>query len=158
MNAIEPIKITAEYVVQLRDPTTKEILKEIKGHNLHVNTGKNHVANRIAGLNTGTYLPIGYIGIGTDNTAATVTDTALGSEVDRQSMSASYPQFQATGQAIFFAEWGTSEPSGQPHTLYEMGLFDDITGGNMFNRIVFSSGVTKDSSIEMTAKIIVTVL
>lgn len=49
--------------------------------NAVVNDGKAQVAYMINQTNTGTYLPFTYIAIGTGVTAATATDTGLGTEI-----------------------------------------------------------------------------
>ncbi|MEM2849046.1 MAG: hypothetical protein QXI36_02080, partial [Candidatus Bathyarchaeia archaeon] len=76
-----------------------------------------------------------YIAIGTGTTTPSETDTALVNEVDRKGMDTGYPS--VSGSTVTFqSTWTTSEPSGQPYAITELGLFTASSGGTMLNRIV----------------------
>jgi len=150
----DPLSIKSHYLVQLKDPDTGKILEEREGKNLVVTRGKELMANRLAGLNTGTYLPIGYVGIGLSNTAPSASDTDLLSPVDRKGMDSGFPAWTpGTGKVAFQSTWAETEPAGQPYQIYEIGLFDSLSAGNMLNRIVLAAPITKTDAMELSVKI-----
>ena len=82
-----------------------------------------------------------HIGIGTDNTAAATTDTALGAEVDRNVI---LTDFASGAVATFKAFFSKSEANG--NTIAEVGMFDAASGGTMFCRSVLASSIVKDAT------------
>ena len=76
--------------------------------------------------------PISHIAIGTDGTAPTASDTALGNEVMREA--ATYTK-TGTGQG----KWEATFNITGSYTLQEAGLFNAATGGTMFCRDTFSA-------------------
>lgn len=114
----------------------------IEQDNLLVNAGRNRIAAIIAGNSTD--LP-DYIAIGTGTTAAALTDTALGTEVDRNQIAS---KTDSVGVATFKAFFGKSEANG--NTIAEVGLFDLASGGTMFCRAILSSTIAKTSTISLT--------
>ena len=82
-----------------------------------------------------------HIGIGTDNTAAATTDTALGAEVDRNAI---LTDFASGAVATFKAFFSKSEANGS--TIAEVGMFDAASGGTMFCRSVLVSSIVKDAT------------
>ena len=82
-----------------------------------------------------------HIGIGTDNTAAATTDTALGAEVDRNAI---LTDFASGAVATFKAFFSKSEANG--NTIAEVGMFDAASGGTMFCRSVLASSIVKDAT------------
>ena len=82
-----------------------------------------------------------HIGIGTDNTAAATTDTALGAEVDRNAI---LTDFASGAVATFKAFFSKSEANG--NTIAEVGMFDAASGGTMFCRSVLVSSIVKDAT------------
>ena len=82
-----------------------------------------------------------HIGIGTDDTAAATTDTALGTEVDRNAIVTDF----ATGAvATFKAFFSKAEANG--NTIAELGMFDAASGGTMFCRSVLATAIVKDAT------------
>lgn len=82
-----------------------------------------------------------HIGIGTDNTAAATTDTALGAEVDRNAI---LTDFASGAVATFKAFFSKSEANGS--TIAEVGMFDAASGGTMFCRSVLATAIVKDAT------------
>lgn len=82
-----------------------------------------------------------HIGIGTDDTAAATTDTALGAEVDRNAI---LTDFASGAVATFKAFFSKSEANG--NTIAEVGMFDAASGGTMFCRSVLASSIVKDAT------------
>ena len=85
-----------------------------------------------------------HIGVGTSATAAAVTDTALGAEVDRNAILA---DFASGGVATFKSYFSQSEANGS--TLAEVGMFDASTSGTLMCRSILSVTVAKTSSISL---------
>lgn len=109
--------------------------------NVIVNGGRDRIAALIA--QDSSAFP-SHLAIGTGSTAAAVTDTALGTEVDRNALTAS---FASAGVATFKAFFSKSEANG--NTIAEVGIFDQAASGTMFCRAVLSSTVAKTSSISL---------
>lgn len=150
----EASKVIGEAWLVLREfNRDNKLVKEESTHhyNLITNSGENLLANLLGGLSSSS---IGYIAIGTGTTTPSETDTALSSEVDRKGMDTGYPA--VSGSTVTFqSTWTTSEPSGQPYAITELGLFTASSGGTMLNRIVFSP-VNKTSSVELTVIVRIT--
>jgi hypothetical protein len=87
-----------------------------------------------------------HVAIGTDGTAATSADTALGAEVLRATPT-SVVNYSAVsvGFKLFVS---SSQANGD--TLREIGLFDASSGGNMMARSVSFMPIVKSSSITVT--------
>lgn len=139
------LKINA--VIQSFNVYTGKITKTSKVHNLVVNTGLEEIIDN--GLSN-----IGYIAIGTDNTAVTANDTELGTEVQRQSVSNTN---EGTGIREYDKTFTFS--SGESYTIVEAGLFDSATvsGSTMLNRLVFSGhSVDVDNGVRVKITITIT--
>ena len=92
--------------------------------------------------------------VGTDSTAVVATDTELGGEVQRQSVSKTN---EGTGIREYDKTFTFS--SGESYTLREAGLFDSgiASGSTMFNRFVFSShNVDTDNGVRVRISITLT--
>jgi hypothetical protein len=116
--------------------------------NVIVADGLERVARLIGGIST---TPFSHIAVGTDDTAALVTDTELNVEVSRSEANTSY---EADYKAIF----DKIISFGEEFTLNEAGLFDSGTasGSTMLNRVVFADKVVSDV-IDLYIKITITV-
>lgn len=112
--------------------------------NLIVNTGFEGVASRIAphdgSINPTS--PFNYIALGTSNTAAAATDTALSAELPA---GASYSRLQDSQVSYSATEAGkklilsvTFLPGQGTGTLQESGVFNAATGGDMLSRQTFA--------------------
>ena len=110
------------------DGTTKET-QEIP--NLVVTTGKTFVASRMAGTSA---TVMSHMAIGTDNTAAAVGNTTLGSEVARVALTST----TATNNDIVYV---ATFPAGTPSSsagVVEAAIFNASSSGTMLCRTVFS--------------------
>ena len=110
------------------DGTTKET-QEIP--NLVVTTGKTFVASRMAGTSA---TVMSHMAIGTDNTAAAVGNTTLGSEVARVALAST----TATNNDIVYV---ATFPAGTPSSsagVVEAAIFNASSSGTMLCRTVFS--------------------
>jgi len=116
--------------------------RTIEQHNVVTNVGRNKIAALIA---EDTAAFPSHIGIGTGSTAAAVSDTTLGTEVDRNALTSAAA---SAGVITFKAFFSKSEANG--HTIAEVGLFDAASSGNLFCRSVLSSTVAKTSSVSLS--------
>lgn len=106
--------------------------------NLVVDTGLNWLAAyALRGLNpTNQPDPMGYIAIGTNNTAATAADTGLGTELIRQEIDTWTTG--GTGNIVVRTTFAAGDAEG---AITECGLFNagGTDSGTMFDRSVFST-------------------
>lgn len=101
--------------------------------NLVVTTGRNHIADQLAGL---TAAAMSHMAIGTGSTAADATDTALETELDRNALTS---KTQGTGtdanKVTYIAEWAAGDGTG---AITEAGIFNSASAGDMLCRTVFA--------------------
>jgi hypothetical protein len=91
----------------------------------------------------------GHIGFGTDNTAATEEDSALGSESLRRIVTT----ITKSGKRIEF-EATVPTTIGNGTTFRELGLFNAASGGTMLQRIAHGD-ISKTSTFSIKATITV---
>lgn len=129
-----------------------EVVREV--NNLVVDTGKDWVASRMAGVADAI---MSHMAIGTGTTAATVTDTALETEVARNALNATAV---ATDNTITFeATWGPDDPDvTAPATtpVTEAGIFNAASVGTMLARTTFPV-INKGEADTMTISWTVTI-
>lgn len=133
---LDKMKIKGHVKIEVSDG------RVIEQDNVVVNGGRDRIAALIA--QDSTAFP-SHIGIGTDNTAAEPTDTALGAEVDRNAI---VSDSALNGVATFKAFFGKTEANG--NTIAEVGMFDQASGGTMFCRSILSSTIAKDATKSIT--------
>ena len=130
------------------DNRTGKILQEETIHNTIVNNGLERLAKLLNGVSS-TYIRA--IAIGTGNTAATTSDTALETEDQRDTASLSY-------EADYKAKFTHTFEFLGATSVTEAGLFDSATasGSVMFNRTVFAAKeCSADVDLIVTATITV---
>lgn len=115
-------------------------------HNLIVTAGKNLILDASS---PGYLKDFKYMGVGTDSTAAAISDTALGAQSGSRS-SAITATNPSSGTLRFSATF-----TGISATLREMGLFTASSGGTMLNRIVYGA-ITLTSGDSLIAQIDIT--
>lgn len=141
------LKLYINATIESFNVKTGKITKTSKIHNLVVNTGLDECIDN--GLSS-----IGYMAVGTDNTAVSSTDTELGVEVQRQAVSKTN---EGTGIREYDITFTFS--SGESYALKEAGLFDSATasGSLMFNRLVFNThNVDVDNGVRIRITITLT--
>ena len=122
-----------------------DVVQEVD--NLVVTAGKGYVASR---MKDATATAMSHMAIGSGSTAAAASDTALGNQLGRVSLtSTSVSSAVVTYVATFGAGTGTG-------AVTEAGLFNASSGGTMLCRTVFSV-VNKGSADSMTITWTVTV-
>lgn len=139
----DKIKLRGDWTFTLVDKISGKIISKETIKNTIVNVGLERMAKLLNGQDT-TYFRA--IAIGTDNTAVTATDTALGTEFDRALATLSYvSNYKAKFTKTF------TFGSGVSTTIYEAGIFDsDVASGSvMLNRVVVSPGKDVSSTIDL---------
>lgn len=100
-------------------------------NNLVVTAGKNYIADR---MKDGGKAQMGYMGVGTDNTAAAIGDTTLYSEAARVALNTAGGT--VTDNAVeYSATFGAGVGTG---ALVEAGIFNDSAAGDLLCRTVYS--------------------
>ena len=139
-------KATGKLTVEIKDKhgNVKET-REVK--NLVVDTGLAFIASR---MKDATATAMSHMGIGTGNTAAAASDTALGTEAARVSLTSTTVTSNAVAYVASFAA-GTGTGA-----ITEAGILNASSGGTLLCRTVFSV-VNKAASDSMTITWTVTI-
>lgn len=133
----ETIKVVGNINIKKYDENGV-LIDSTKHPNLVVTSGKEFIARRLASNTTN----ISYIAVGTSTAVAALSDTALGTELDRTNLSSNA---SVTGSEVTYtAYFGTGNANG---TFSEAGLFDsaNVSNSTMVCRTVFP-GYTKTSN------------
>jgi|TARA_R110002096_G_scaffold323067_1_gene517193 hypothetical protein len=137
----DSLKMTGHLAIAIND----EVVQEVP--NLVVTAGKGYVASRMKDT---TQAAMSHMAIGTGSTAAAVANTALVSEVDRNSLTST----TVSGSTItFVATFGAGEGTG---AITEAALLNASSSGTMLCRTVYAV-VNKGSQDSMTVTWSVTV-
>ena len=108
----------------------------VQKKNLIVQAGKNFLANAVLSNSTSPFVAIA---VGSSTTAASLGDTALGSESYRSVYSTTNTLNSVITLSLFLS------PGVATGSISEAGIFNNATsGGTMLSRIVFST-ITKQS-------------
>ena len=144
-------KIDYNVVLTRINKYTGKIIDEEKFHNIVVNAGLNLVRDFLGDESVNAPK---YIAIGTDDTSATNSDTALGAEVTRELASIDVE----TDYEVEFSKTFTFG-SGESYGINEVGLFDSATasGSTMFNHAIAGSTKNVDSDTNLIVTVNVTV-
>ena len=135
------LKLKGKLAIALNGDVVQEV------DNLVVTAGKGYVASRIKDASA---TAMSHMAIGSGSTAAAASDTALGNQLGRVSLtSTSVSSAVVTYVATFAAGTGTG-------AVTEAGLFNASSGGTMLCRTVFSV-VNKGSADSITITWTVTV-
>lgn len=97
---------------------------------------------------------MGYIAIGESNEGAGAgTFDTLGSELHRKAGEV----FVRENSYFIRARFGQDEPTEDDLEIYEIGLFDASSGGNMYKRWILDTPITKDNIDEIIIELSVTI-
>jgi hypothetical protein len=123
----EQIKVTGQVCVTVTDKNGHvKDRREIK--NLVVTTGKTFIAARMVGTPTA----MSHMALGSNNTAAAVGDTALGTELGRVALASA----TSSGAVVTYT---ASFPAGTATgAVVEAGILNADTSGTMLCRTVFA--------------------
>ena len=122
-----------------------EVVKEVP--NLVVTAGKEYVASRMKDT---TKDAMSHMAVGHGSTSAAAGDTALGSELDRQALTATTG---SSNEITYVATFGAGDGTG---AIAEAGLFNAASAGDMLCRTTFGV-INKAASDSMTITWVVTV-
>lgn len=142
MNNQETMKLKGGvFKLTLRDKDGN-VLEEREAHNKMTNASLAVLTGLIG--NTGAQTAFGYLALGTDNTAAAASQTALVSEIvtnglSRAATTNSRTTTAQTNDTLVFTK--TFTVSGAS-TIQEIGIFNDSSTGTMLCRAVVSSLTT----------------
>jgi|TARA_B100002019_G_C21092593_1_gene509384 hypothetical protein len=145
MKQEENIKLTGNLTIVLnRENGTKDVYEH---KNLVVTTGKNFIASRMKDT---TDAAMSHMAIGSGNTAAAAGDTALGTQLDIQSLTSTTV---STNTVTYAATFGAGNGTG---AVAEAGVFNASSSGTMLCRSVFSV-VNKAAGDSMTVTWVITI-
>lgn len=126
------VKISGRVHIVLRGPDGK-IKDEETTNNLCVTTGRQHIADQMADQGDAA---MSHMAIGTGTNAVDAADTALQTELDRNTLSS---KSQGTGtdanKVTFVADWAAGDGTG---AITEAGIFNSASAGVMLCRSVFA--------------------
>lgn len=145
MEQVSVLQLRGAYRIQLADLSGK-VLEERLVENTVVLTGRRFALNQLITANHVTSQNLTHVAVGSGLVAPNATDTALGNEVTRKSISsvdvtnttATPPSWQA--QAVVASNEGNT-------TLGEVGIFNSSSSGTMFARATFASFAKATSNI-----------
>jgi hypothetical protein len=98
--------------------------------NLVVQTGRNYIAHRMTGSSN---TAMSHMAIGTNNTAAALNNTALGTETARVSLTSGTT---AANVVTYVATFNPGTPS-TANAITEAAILNNVSGGEMLCRTVF---------------------
>lgn len=123
------LKDTANVHIVLRDENGN--IKEQRDiHNLVVTAGKNHIADQLSSAPGGAAMS--HMAVGTGAVAPALTDTALGTELDRNALTS---RTDATNVVTYVGDWAAGDATG---ALTEAGIFNAAAAGTMLARATFT--------------------
>ena len=115
-------------------------LRTLTGHNKMTTAGINWIRDRI---NNGASDSMTHMARGSNNTAASASDTALNTETERNALTSTTI---SSGQIVYQYLEPSTANNGQ--TFREAGLFNAASGGTMLNRWTHPD-IVKNSSIQI---------
>lgn len=132
----ENTRTTDNVIITLRDENG-DIKQQFTSHNLVVDSGLSHIADQLS--STPDESAMSHIAIGSGTASVSASDTSLGSEEHRNSLTTqSHSADVVTYEASFAAGEGTA-------AITEYGIFNAASGGVMLARVV-DSVVNKGSN------------
>ena len=135
------LKLTGKLKIAINGDTVQEV------DNLVVTDGKEFVASR---MKDATATAMSHMAIGTDSTAASASDAALGAEAGRVSLTSTTV---TSNEVEYVATFGAGTGTG---AITEAGILNAASSGTLLCRTVFSV-VNKGASDSMTITWTVTV-
>lgn len=135
--------------IKLRNIHTGEITVDRLEKNLVVNVGKSFIASRMAGNSSAV---MGWMAVGTNNTAPSATDTTLNTELARVATTVSGGT--PSGNTVQYV--GVYPAGVATGALTEAGIFNASSAGTMLSRTTYSV-INKGASDEMTITWVITV-
>lgn len=146
----ENVGLKGVYKITIRDAKTNKIKRVYEFENIIPTVGRTLIANNLTDNNPDNDMLINYVALGTGTGSPANGDTALGTEVYRNS-TASRTNASNIGYVTGF--FSATEDSG---TYYEAGLFSDATettdSGILVSRVLLNAptGITKSLTETLT--------
>lgn len=140
----DSIKLRGIFRMQCIEHGTGKVLFEMEDNNLVVNTGRTNLVKLMGGDIAGEVVDT--IGVGTSNTAATVSDTALTGAFTKALNTGGTSNIYTTNTVTFGYQIDTTEANGM--TIWEFGLLN--TSGVLIARKVLSASIAKTVSFAIT--------
>jgi hypothetical protein len=141
----EDLKIKGDVILTLTDENGNlKQRQEIK--NLVVTAGLNYISSKIVTSATN----MSHMAVGTGSTAASAGQTALVTELDRNTFSS---VSASNGVCTFNAQWAAGDATG---AITEAGIFNAASGGTMLCRTKFDT-VNKASGDSLAITWVVTI-
>lgn len=145
----DTFQIVGDLRIKLRNTLTGEITVDRLEKNLVVNVGKSFIASRMAGNASAV---MGWMAVGTNNTAPSATDTTLNTEIARVATTVSGGT--PSGNTVQYV--GVYPAGVATGALTEAGIFNASSAGTMLSRTTYSV-INKGASDEMTITWVITV-
>lgn len=145
----DTFQIVGDLRIKLRNTLTGEITVDRLEKNLVVNVGKSFIASRMAGNASAV---MGWMAVGTNNTAPSATDTTLNTELVRVATTVSGGT--PSGNTVQYV--GVYPAGVATGALTEAGIFNASSAGTMLSRTTYSV-INKGASDEMTITWVITV-
>jgi hypothetical protein len=138
------LKITGAVEIVLTDENGYPVDTRLI-NNLVVNSGLDFIGSRMLDNTTSV---MSFMGLGSDNTASTSTDTDLGALVgDREELTTAVYSFtQSEAKITYRATFEAGDATGD---LSEAAIFNSSTGGTMLCRTTFDT-LTKPAESELS--------
>lgn len=130
-------------IIESIDKYTGKVIKREKICNTIVNTGKERIAKLLGKLSAAGF---DYLALGTDATAVQVTDTSLGTEVEREQATVEYvADYKCKFTKVF------SVGSGVSYSIKEVGVFDGAieSGSIMWARLNCNNTLDSDTDLSV---------
>ena len=129
-NLQAPIKGRLNIVLKGPDGQVKD---EETVDNLIVTVGRYHIADQMAAQSEAA---MSHMAIGTGTTAAAATDTALETELDRNTLSSTTQGTSTDANKVtYIGDWAAGDGTG---AITEAGIFNSASAGIMLCRTVFA--------------------
>jgi len=132
-NIAKPLFV-GHITLELRDEKGN-IKQVVDKHNTFTAVGDAHVADQLS--ETPDEATMGWIAIGSDDTAFSDASTVLNDEIDRNALESGYPEQQAAGNdndVKYKATWAAGDGTG---AIKEAGIFNSSAGGTMMAASTF---------------------
>jgi len=125
---LSDVTISGKWTATVTDAEGSHVTS-VDGNNVICTNGKDYLASFLYSATTAAATwTMFYVGVGTDATTEAAANTALGTEVGRQTGTASYT---SGGIYVVVASFGAGSATG---AIVEYGLFSSNTGGTMLSR------------------------
>jgi hypothetical protein len=130
MNKLENLKATGRLSVE-RKNSDGAVVESFEVPNLVVQDGLNFIAASMLKTTSNSPARMTHMAIGSNNTTPILADSALGTQLNRQTLSSS----SVSGNTVTYV--ATFEPGEGTGAVQEAGIFNASTGGTMLCRTVF---------------------